>query len=273
MIEQITVDQFSRRKFFATEFTRYSVVLPTYNSERTVRAAIDSVLAQTVPAGEIIVVDDASTDGTVDMVRGISSDVDILIVRKSENSGPAISRNIGIDSSRYSIIAFIDSDDSWVPTKMDRCLDAMANSSFGLVGHRYTENQVDVSNASSISGAYELGIGRMLLRNHVQTSCLVFDKKAINLRFPVHMRYCEDYAAILKCMISEAAKLSFVDEVLTLLGRPQLSPGGLSANRLAMRRGELEAYHYSTRSSRYAFLYPLLLALSFAKHLRKLLLK
>lgn len=251
---------------------RYSVVLPTFNSERTVHAAIDSVLAQTVPAGEIIIVDDASTDGTIDLIRSIESDVDIRVLRKSINSGPAVSRNMGIDASRFPTVAFIDSDDCWAPAKMAKCLDVMAHRHLGLVGHRYAENTLNASDETWTATTHTLGLAQMFLRNHVQTSCLVFDKTSVNLRFPEHMRYCEDYAAILKCMISERSKLIFIDEVLTVLGRPQLSPGGLSENRLAMRRGELEAYRYSTRSSCYAPLYPLLLALSIAKHLRKSLL-
>jgi teichuronic acid biosynthesis glycosyltransferase TuaG len=253
------------------KLSRYSVVLPTFNSERTVRAAIDSVLAQTVPAGEIIIVDDASTDGTIDLIRRIESDVDIRVLRKSINSGPAVSRNMGIDASRFPAIAFIDSDDCWVPDKMAKCLDVMAHRDSRLIGHRYAENVVDSSDVTKTATLYTLGLAQMFLRNHVQTSCLVFDKTALNLRFPEYMRYCEDYAAILKCMVSEGSKLIFIDEVLTVLGRPQLSPGGLSENRSAMRRGELEAYRYSTHSSRYAPLLPFLFVLSGVKHLRKLI--
>ena len=251
---------------------RYSVVLPTFNSEKTVRAAIDSVLSQALPAEEIIIVDDASTDGTVNLIRSIESDVDLRVVRKLVNSGPAASRNMGIEASRSSIVAFIDSDDCWLPNKMAKCLEVMAHRQCGLVGHRYAEKTIDTSGKLWTATTRTLGLAQMLLRNHVQTSCLVFDKSAINLRFPEHMRYCEDYAAILKCMISEGAELNFIDEVLTVLGRPQLSRGGLSENRVAMRRGELEAYRYSTRSSSYACAYPFLVALSLAKHVRKSLL-
>lgn len=269
MIKRINKDQFAGLESVASEPLRYSVVLPTFNSERTVRAAIDSVIAQSVPAGEIIVVDDASTDGTIDLISSISSDIDIRVLPKAINSGPAVSRNMGIDASRFPIVAFIDSDDCWAPAKMATCLEVMEHCDSGLVGHRYAEDALIASKNTWTVTTRALGLAQIFLRNHVQTSCLVFNKTSMNLRFPEHMRYCEDYAAILKCMISERSKLVFIDEVLTVLGRPQLSPGGLSADRLAMRRGEREAYRYSTRSSRYALLYPLLIALSFAKHLRK----
>jgi len=96
---------------------RISVVIPVYNRERYVAAAVQSVLDQTRPADEIIVVDDGSTDGSVEAVRLLGSPI-VRIVRQS-NAGIGSARNRGFAESRGDLIAFLDSDDLWTREKLD----------------------------------------------------------------------------------------------------------------------------------------------------------
>jgi len=96
-----------------------SVVLPTYNRAPDLGRAIESVLAQTYPHFELIVVDDGSTDKTADVVLGIKDDR-IQFIRHSENKGAAFSRNAGIRVGRGNYIAFLDSDDIWHPDKLEK---------------------------------------------------------------------------------------------------------------------------------------------------------
>jgi glycosyltransferase involved in cell wall biosynthesis len=95
-----------------------SVIIPAYNRERTISATIDSVLACGNPA-EIIVVDDGSNDRTVEVVRGYGTKV-ILI--QQPNAGPAAARNTGFVHSSGDLIAFLDSDDVWLPDVIADCL-------------------------------------------------------------------------------------------------------------------------------------------------------
>lgn len=95
---------------------KISAVIPTYNRKAHVLRAIDSVLAQTTPVKEIIVVDDGSTDGTADAVYGrYGSRVTLL---QQENAGVSAARNRGFREARCEWIAFLDSDDIWLPTKI-----------------------------------------------------------------------------------------------------------------------------------------------------------
>src|SRR6059058_153404 len=94
-----------------------SVVIPTFNSADYLAQAIQSVLAQTYQDFEIIVVDDASTDTTEEAVRPYAKR--ICYVRQ-EPGGPSMARNRGILQARGELIAFLDADDLWRPTKLAR---------------------------------------------------------------------------------------------------------------------------------------------------------
>ena len=92
-----------------------SVIIPVYNRARPVTRAIDSVLKQTRPPLEIIVVDDGSTDETPDVLRQYGSKIKII---RQAHRGVSAARNRGIRSSRGQWIALLDSDDEWMPKKL-----------------------------------------------------------------------------------------------------------------------------------------------------------
>jgi glycosyltransferase involved in cell wall biosynthesis len=100
---------------------RVSVIIPTYNSAATLVRALDSVVTQTVPPYETLVVDDCSSDETV-AVAGAYADRGVRIVPLSKRSGAAGARNEGIKAARGELIAFLDSDDEWLPTKLEKQL-------------------------------------------------------------------------------------------------------------------------------------------------------
>ena len=91
-------------------------IVPAYNAARFIGETIDSVLAQTFPVAEIIVVDDGSMDTTSAVVEGYSDTVRLI---RQPNTGPAAARNNGIRNSSGDFIAFIDSDDLWTPDKLE----------------------------------------------------------------------------------------------------------------------------------------------------------
>jgi len=95
-----------------------SVVIAVYNGEAYVADAIRSVLAQAGVELELIVVDDGSTDATPGITRGFSDPR--LTVLRQENRGVAAARNAGIARARGEFIAFLDADDVWLPTKLQR---------------------------------------------------------------------------------------------------------------------------------------------------------
>ena len=106
-----------------------SVIIPVYNREKTIRYCLDSILAQSFQAIEIVVVDDASTDGTVDIVQQIE-DNRVRCVRQPQNSGAQAARNRGIREAKGEWIAFQDSDDEWLPEKLEKQVAALADVNF-----------------------------------------------------------------------------------------------------------------------------------------------
>jgi Glycosyl transferase family 2 len=120
-----------------------SVLIDTYNHERFIEKAINSVLEQDFPAAEreIIVIDDGSTDRTPEIVQRFEPN--LRYIRK-ENGGQASAFNAGIPECRGQIIAFLDGDDYWLPGKLSRVIEVLSkNPTVGFVGHAIKESLTD----------------------------------------------------------------------------------------------------------------------------------
>jgi glycosyltransferase involved in cell wall biosynthesis len=102
---------------------RVSVVMPVHNGERFIEQSIRSVLDQTREVHECIVVDDGSTDGTLDTISDFGAQVHVL---RQPRRGVAAARNAGIGATSGTHVAFLDADDVWMPEKTERQLDALA---------------------------------------------------------------------------------------------------------------------------------------------------
>ena len=114
---------------------RISVVIPTYNRSHTIMRAINSVLSQTYPAFEIIVVDDGSTDGTKELLQAYGfCKKDTKELEKKyliqENGGVSSARNLGVKNAKGDFIAFLDSDDAWSEKKLERQLVVLKQNLF-----------------------------------------------------------------------------------------------------------------------------------------------
>lgn len=102
-----------------------SIVMPTYNCAAYIGAAIASVQAQTYENWELIIVDDASTDQTADVIAPFLTDQRILYHRMERNQGPASVRNQALCLAKGAYIAFLDSDDLWLPEKLEHQISFM----------------------------------------------------------------------------------------------------------------------------------------------------
>jgi len=95
----------------------YSVVIPAWNAAETLAETLESVLAQSLPPAEVIVVDDGSTDATADVAAGFGPLVRVIV---QDNRGVGTATNTGLASCRQPLVALVDSDDLWLPEKAAR---------------------------------------------------------------------------------------------------------------------------------------------------------
>ena len=114
-----------------------SVILPTYNRAGELGKAMQSVLDQTYPNLELIVVSDGSTDETEQVVKEFT-DTRVRYIRSEKNRGLAYARNLGIREAKYDLLAFHDDDDLWKPEKLKKQVDLLLNSD-GRTGFCYCE--------------------------------------------------------------------------------------------------------------------------------------
>ncbi|MDS0261401.1 glycosyltransferase [Haloarcula sp. S1CR25-12] len=112
---------------------RVSVVVPAYERADVVGRAIDSALAQTMADLEVVVVDDGSSDGTRGVVEGYD-DERVRPLAHERNRGVSAARNTGVAAARGEYVAFLDSDDEWLPRKLERQLAAVDERGEGWVG-------------------------------------------------------------------------------------------------------------------------------------------
>lgn len=94
-----------------------SVIIPTYNRAGTIERTLKSVLSQTLPSLEVIVVDDGSTDRTAEVLLPYRDRIHLI---RQDNQGPSAAKNSGIKAATGDILAFLDSDDCWLPDKLER---------------------------------------------------------------------------------------------------------------------------------------------------------
>ena len=98
----------------------FTVIIPTYNRENFLKRTIDSILSQTFKDFELIIVDDGSTDHTKALIDRYEDDRIVYFYK--ENGGQNSATNLGIQNAKGEYIAFCDSDDTWMPEKLEKCM-------------------------------------------------------------------------------------------------------------------------------------------------------
>ena len=107
-----------------------SIIMPSYNTARFIKESIESVQAQSYSDWELIIVDDCSTDNTDGVVKEYLQDTRIRYLKNQRNSGAAVSRNYALREAQGKWIAFLDSDDTWEPTKLEKQIAFMEQNGY-----------------------------------------------------------------------------------------------------------------------------------------------
>lgn len=213
-----------------------SVLINNYNYAEYLRGCIDSALAQTYSRREIIVVDDGSTDASREVLRAYGDAVRVVL---KENGGQSTAFNAGVAASRGDILCFLDSDDAWLPEKVERVVEALrANPAAGLLRHRM---RMVTSTGAPLPTLVPGFRGSRLDRPHplaitegrysVSTSALVLTRAVAREVFPmplttpapdgrseVQLRYDADAYVLFRALATGAPVYS-LDETLGLYRR------------------------------------------------------
>jgi len=172
-----------------------SVITPTYNSERFIKDTIESVINQTYDNWEMIIVDDASTDRTVEIIKHYQKkDFRIKLIVLKENSGSAIARNTAMDNAKGKFLAFLDSDDMWIYNKLEKQVKFMLNNDLAFSYTKYQRILEDGTKTNEISQA-PIQVKYDDLMKHCVIGCLtvMIDKEKIGNERMVNIRTRQDY--------------------------------------------------------------------------------
>ena len=224
-----------------------SVIIPTYNRASLLPRAIESVLAQTFGDWEIVLVDDGSTDGTAELAARYAATLgDRFVHIRQANRGSSAARNTGIDACGGRFVAFLDSDDEFLPNKLERQLALFAlrpelgfvYSDFAYVGPdgvrhdsvfdakcplaRSVPSQLVAPGLRVCTG----NLFDFLLRGYFIATIVGMVRRDVlggAIRFAPHLAYAEEWLFYLK--VARACLAGFVDEPLCL---HHLTPGSLA---------------------------------------------
>jgi glycosyltransferase involved in cell wall biosynthesis len=200
---------------------KISVVIPTKQRREMVKRAVASVLSQTLSPDQVIVVDDASTDQTMEMLRALKDDRLVLV--ESESAGAAQARNFGIQKATGDLIAFCDSDDVWLPDKLEKQIPLFSAApmpvmvfSDALVAHNDKfDSEADTVFSSQTPFSGEI-FNSLLLDNFIPTSTVIIYREAIKKTSGFEDQYCpaEDYGLWLQ--LAKQGRCTFHPEPLAV---------------------------------------------------------
>src|SRR6266550_919672 len=216
-----------------------SVVIPAHNRPDALIRALASVKSSSTDRVEIIVVDDASSIELRSLIPFRNdSGIPVRYYRFAVNRGPQAARNLGIRRSKYTYVAFLDSDDTFSSDKLDTALHEIDRESVDVLFHAVA-GMDRYNQAANFWSRYLAAVipFRWLLAvyNPVPTPALVV-RRTRRLGIP-SLRHTEDYAFLLRyCRSGVRAK--YLDRELSTVHRPLGAAGGLSANVWHMRKGE-----------------------------------
>lgn len=254
-----------------------SVIIPCYRCRGTIERALRSVLWQSVPPEEVLMIEDGSGDGgrTLSLLHHLKQrhqgKVEIKVLALRENRGAAAARNTGWEAARLPFVAFLDADDAWHPRKIEIQYRWMKHHpEAALSGHprlfvREDEGMCALPDQWS---ARPVSAKRLLFRNWFFTSCVML-RRDTPFRFDPAKRYSEDYLLWLKILLS-GYRGRRLELPLGFCFKPDFGSSGLSGDLWRMEKGELDTYGRLYREGLIPpLLLPLLYFLSLAKYLRR----
>ena len=240
-------------------FGLISVVIPAYNAEKTIEKTIRSVIGQTYSDIEVLIVDDSSQDGTVKKAASYAKrDNRIKVFQNKSNMGVAWTRNRGVKEAKGEWIAFLDSDDTWEPSKLEKQTDILQKNPLCplcFTGSAF-ENDEGIRSGYILSVPKQVKYNDLLKQNLISCSSVLVKKEAL-VAFPMKSdpMIHEDLATWLK-ILKNGDKAIGIDEPLLIY---RVSSQSKSGNKLRAAQMQWKTYQVDgigyLKSIRYFFIY------------------
>lgn len=248
-----------------------SVIIPMHNAENKITATLNSILNQEIPFTELIIIDDCSTDNSIQIVEHFKNkhhqQLKIIIIQQLENLGVSATRNQGIKKAQGQLLIFCDADDQFHTRKNEWIQEFFKfhPSANGLV-HRFNTEWKALPENIKLSYFNPLPLWKNILKNKGQGSSIIINNKESSFYFKENLRFSEDFEITNR--LAHTKLLYYLNFPLTKLSRPQGSEGGLSQYKWAMRAGEIKSYFELVSLSKWwALALPFLILYSLFKHL------
>ncbi len=224
-----------------------SVITPSFNSRAFIEECISSVRSQTYPSWEMVIVDDASTDNSVDVIRAsAATDARIRLLQLRSNSGPAVARNTAIEASRGRFIAFLDSDDVWRPQKLEKQIRFMQNRGFPL-SYCYYERMTHegVPTGEVVKPPLRVAYKTMLKSNYIGCLTAVYDRDILGTQLMPLIPKRQDYGLWLR-LLKQVLYAHCLPESLALY---RVRNGSVSSAKLRLLRHQWHLFRRVERLS------------------------
>jgi glycosyltransferase involved in cell wall biosynthesis len=214
-----------------------SIVVPNYNCEDFVDKAIDSVIEQTYDNWEMIIVDDCSTDNSVEIIKQrMERDSRIQLIKQTNNQGAGMARNVGIMHSRGTFIAFLDADDIWYDQKLEFQISSMLENGHDATCSWY-RNIDDRGNGNTMFKVpSKITFNKLKFNNYVLTSTLIYKKSAAKNVLFSSIRKRQDWIFFLD-LLRNVKSIQCVDKCLVSYRKRK---GSLSSNKLVLIKANLK---------------------------------
>lgn len=195
-----------------------SIIMPSYNTAKFIAESIESVVKQTYVNWELLIVDDCSSDSTDEIVGSFLADTRIKYFKNINNSGAAVSRNRALREAKGKWIAFLDSDDLWMPEKLEKQINYMEKKGY----HFSYTNYAEIDNNGKRTGITVTGPNRITktgFYNYCWPGCLtvMYDAEVVGLIQIADIKKNNDYAMWLK--VCRKADCYLLDQELALYRR------------------------------------------------------
>jgi glycosyltransferase involved in cell wall biosynthesis len=187
-----------------------SVVIPCYNASPFLRETLESVLRQTHPPLEVIVVDDGSTDDSAAIAESFGSPVRVI---RQKNQGESVARNRGIDEAHGEWVGLLDADDVWLPEKLERQLECAGPDATALhTAYFYFGAGDGIVNLEAEPAEARYSVQRICLVGNPCMPSSLLVRRECPVRFPTWTRYAEDAVYILQ--LTRHGRIELLPEAL-----------------------------------------------------------